>query len=84
MIHKQVVRDGSIIYLPIGSNVLKVAIQHMDFTIWYDFVDEGQDNIGCEIKVVGTGWKDSSVGWTYIDTVFEGIFVWHVFIREAK
>jgi len=82
MIHKQMVRDGDVISLPYGSNIIKAADQLGDLTIWYEFNPKETGAALVEVKVVGTGWDVDTTDWIYIDSVFQDVFVWHIYCRN--
>jgi len=82
MIHKQTVRDGDVISLPYGSDIIKVGDQNGDLTIWYEFDTYEMKAALVEFKVVGTGWDVDTEGWHYLDSVFQDVFVWHIYCKD--
>ena len=66
--------------LPKGSVVLSAGIKNTDIFIWA-LVDTEQPTEVRQFIAYGTGWEvDEDIGeLCFIDTVFEGPYVWHVF-----
>ena len=54
--------------------------------VWFRFQDPGLDeDVPLEpkrIQIVGTGHPTPLEGWTYVTTVFDGSFVWHLFAGD--
>jgi len=68
------------IQLPIDSQVLKVGMQNGGMYIWA-LVDPNQKNKSQRnFEIIGTGhsFEFDYLTHTYIDSVFDGPFVWHV------
>lgn len=63
--------------MPIGAKIRKVAWQDKMLTIWAE-VDPSERHERRCIVFFGTGCDAPSEG-TYLDTVFEGPFVWHLY-----
>lgn len=85
MIHKQVIAHAKIITVPHGSNFIKVAYQEGNLTVWYAFTPTAtKPDVSMEIAIVGTGWDFDPEGWMALGSVFDGPFVWHVFLRLAE
>lgn len=81
-IHKQAlaIQDRTEILVPRGSQILKVAMQDGRLTVWYRFNDRMDDRRDRMLfRIVGTGHPHDASSGTYIDSVFDGPFVWHVF-----
>jgi hypothetical protein len=73
----------SIISLPIDAKILTAAIQNKSICIW---AEVETDTITEErfFEIFGTGWEMSQnmgVERKYINTVFDGPYVWHVYER---
>ena len=73
--------DAQTISIPAGAQLLTVQMQGPP-TVWA-LVDTDADLARIEIRFVGTGNQGPDVtGFTYLGTVQERIFVWHVFYKE--
>ena len=74
-------------YIEIKANgfvrILKIGIQNSgELTIWCEVaMDTINEATTLRFKVVGTGCPLENHG-AYVDTVFDGPFVWHVFMVE--
>jgi hypothetical protein len=72
-----------IVYLPEGCRIVKLAEQDGAMYIWA-IVDTGGLSIARRFTFVGTGHPLPVGEYEYIDTIFQGPFVWHLFVsREA-
>lgn len=70
-------REG--ITMPGGSKVLHVAFQHRVLTLWA-LVEESAPTVIRRFAVVGTGHTAlSPQQGSYVGTVLDDPFVWHVF-----
>ena len=67
---------------PAGSQILTCQLQRADFCVWALVNPEVRETNTWTVKVVGTGQDFDSVGWSYLNTVQDGIFVWHIFYRN--
>lgn len=68
------------IQLPIDSQVLKVGIQNGIMQIWV-LVDPNQKETSQRnFEIIGTGhpFEFDYLTHTYIDSLFDGPFVWHI------
>jgi hypothetical protein len=68
------------IQLPIDSQVLKVGMQNGGMYIWA-LVDPNQTNKSQRnFEILGTGhsFEFDYLTHTYIDSLFDGPFVWHI------
>lgn len=67
--------------MPIGARIIHVGMQNEQITLWA-IVDPKADCEKRAIRVVGTGnpFPDASEC-THLGTVFDGPFVWHVFVN---
>ncbi len=67
--------------LPIGGKVLKIKEQDGEIMLWWDFpIIEPPQTEKIEFAVIGTGVLYEELEYaTFIDTVFSGRFVWHVY-----
>lgn len=69
------------IVMPERAQILKVGYQFVTLCLWA-LVDPAKPKQQRRIVVLGTGFEREDAemeGLTYIDTVFDGSFVWHVF-----
>lgn len=72
--------DSTVLDIPVASNILHVAEQHGQVTLWVR-VDPTADKVKRVFVIVGTGNPFESEGLQYIGTVFDRSFVWHVHER---
>lgn len=82
-IYKYLVGNGKV-ELPKYSTILKVAFQRSQLCVWA-LVDTSIAELETyTFKVYGTGWDavDLTPQDIFIDTIFEGDFVWHVFYHK--
>lgn len=71
------------IELPKDSSILSVKVVGYDLNMWFKFNPIFQNNLeSYTIRIVGTGFETPTDGFSYIDTIIDGIFVWHVFIKQ--
>lgn len=64
--------------MPRGAELLHVAMQHGDVTVWA-LVDDDNSRVNRRITVIGTGWDVEEGSGKFVGTAFDGAFVWHVF-----
>lgn len=65
--------------VPQGFHILSAQVQNGLICIWAE-VDTTVDGVETvRFRLVGTGWLVDLEGWTYIDTVQLGEFVWHIY-----
>ena len=69
--------------LPASATVVKVAMQGAERAFWAT-VDTDEDSFDRLFRVFGTGseiprYNDEEWEYVYVDTFFEGPFVWHLF-----
>ena len=82
-IYKYPIEDGTIIDAPI-EHILDVQIQHGELVAWAT-INNRQPNRKILFKIFGTGWEftdDFEFG-TYLKTVQDGPWVWHIFAKEV-
>ncbi len=84
-IHKYKLNGISeIIKLPEDIEVLKVEYQDKELYLW-GLIDIDKPLIKRAIFIYGTGYEINDVEkLTYLDTVFDGAYVWHVFINKTE
>ena len=81
-IYKYAIPEVSGLELPKNARILKVGLQGGTLHCWALL---SADEFATEKRyflVVGTGHEFNADGLSYIDTYFEGPFVWHVFEKE--
>lgn len=66
-----------VIQIPKGAHILKAGMQNGEVFIWAE-VDSSQPTEERSFCVCGTGHLIPKKS-CYIDTVFDGDFVWHVY-----
>lgn len=76
-IFKYNIERGGKIFLPEGAEVIHAGLQNREMHIWA-IVDKDNQVVEREFAVRGTGWEVEP-NLKHITTVFEGMFVWHVF-----
>jgi hypothetical protein len=84
--YKALFYDEIDLLLPKDAEILKVDIDDaIMFNVWA-YIDRSEEKklISRKFKVVGTGqpFEDRHL-YKYIDTVFTGKFVWHVFLKTV-
>lgn len=79
-IYKYLVGNGKV-ELPKYSTILKVAFQRSQLCVWALIETDIVETETYTFKIYGTGWEaaDLTLRDIFIDTIFEGDFVWHVF-----
>jgi len=80
-IYKYQIVDNKI-EAPAGSQLLTCQHQHDQLCIWALVNPEVTETNTWDIQIVGTGQDFDSVGWSYLSTVQESIFVWHIWYRN--
>lgn len=81
-IYKYPIDDGVIVEAPIES-ILDVQFQNGELVTWAT-INDRQPNRKILFKIFGTGWEfpdDFEFG-TYLKTVQDGPWVWHIFAKE--
>lgn len=71
--------DAQRIQMPSGARPIKAGKQE-GLVLWA-IVDPASPQANYRVDIVPTG-KEPPEDKLYVDTVFDGPFVWHVFIRE--
>lgn len=69
------------VLLPKDALILKVAMQNDGLYIWAIIDPNEKTHIEREFQVVATGdpFDYNRLKYTFIDTVFDGPLVWHIF-----
>lgn len=71
------------IELPKDASILSLKVIGDDLNMWFKFNPALKINLeSYTIRIVGTGFETSTDGFSYIDTIIDGMFVWHVFIKQ--
>lgn len=71
------------IELPKDSSILSVKVVGYDLNMWFKFNPTSKTTLeSYTIRIVGTGFETPTDGFSYIDTVIDGMFIWHVFIKQ--
>jgi hypothetical protein len=70
---------GQVIDMPGNAEPIHVAIQGGELTLWAR-VDPNEPVRARVVAVTGTGGNAPSE-WLHVGTVFDGDFVWHVWLR---
>lgn len=68
------------VYVPKPVKLLTVGLQAGKIHAWYEVAKSEMNGETTEIKffLFGTGW-DVPEGLTYVGTVFQGSYVWHIY-----
>lgn len=70
------------IELPKDASILSLKVIGDDLNMWFKFNPTSKTNLeSYTIRIVGTGFETPTDGFSYIDTIIDGMFVWHVFIK---
>lgn len=80
VIHKYEIMDNYNLALPFNSTILKVGMQEHDMYVWVEIPVEWKDEVIVKFKVYPTGIQFIPSG-EHFDTVFDGQFVWHVYVE---
>lgn len=71
------------IELPKYASILSLKVIGDDLNLWVKFNPALKITLeSYTIRVVGTGFETPTDGFSYIDTIIDGMFVWHVFIKQ--
>jgi hypothetical protein len=70
--------NNETIALPKGAHILRAELQNNEPYLWA-VVDPDQPEVQRQINVYGTGWDILEESGIYINTVFDGPYVWHFF-----
>jgi hypothetical protein len=68
------------IMMPINSQVLKAGMQNGIMYIWALVEPNEKQTYECNFEILGTGhsFEFDYLTHTYIDSLFDGPFVWHI------
>jgi hypothetical protein len=75
--------SGGKVNMPIGAEIIKAGFQGESLCLWAYCESENED-YERGFLIYGTGWDMSIVNEhsrKFIDTVFQGALVWHVYER---
>lgn len=81
-IYKYEIKSDQALATPEGSNFLKVGVQNDRIYAWYDVNLNTRIYSTEKYIIFPTGWKIQTGDLeklTYIDTVFIGSLVWHIY-----
>lgn len=71
------------IELPKDASILSLKVIGDDLNLWFKFNPALKITFeSYTIRVVGTGFETPTDGFSYVDTIIDGMFVWHVFIKQ--
>lgn len=70
--------DEQIIHFPVGANFLTAQKQGV-ICIWAEVESDQTKMVPVKIFVLGTGHPKPEAAATYLGTIQDGGFVWHVF-----
>lgn len=68
------------VLLPKGASVLKAGMQNGGLYIWALVDPNEKTHIEKTFEVIGTGhpFEHNGLKYRFIDTIFDGPFVWHI------
>lgn len=71
------------IELPKDASILSLKVIGGDLNLWFKFNPALKITLeSYTIRIVGTGFETPTDGFSYVDTIIDGMFVWHVFIKQ--
>lgn len=71
------------IELPKDASILSLKVIGDDLNMWFKFNPALKITLeSYTIRIVGTGFETPTDGFSYIDTIIDGMFVWHIFIKQ--
>lgn len=79
--------DKQEINLPSFSRILKFGKQGESLCLWALVPRESVSFETRIIEILGTGWETpqyDEFNLTYLDTIFDNEFVWHIFEKKLK
>jgi len=75
--------DYQEIEMPEGAVILSIQNQYGNLQMWAK-VDESRRLLTRRFRIIGTGNHFNDEGLTYIDTVKQDGYVWHIFEEERR
>lgn len=76
--YELVLKDKQEIQIPKHATILKVAMQNGSLCVWCS-VTPSRKNVPITFYIVGTGNPMPLVPLNYLDSVFDDVYVWHIF-----
>ena len=73
--------DEQTLLVPSDFQILKVGVQDNVIQAWA-LVTPGDPSHMIKIRISGTGHPIDTLGFRYIDSVFQAQFVWHIWAGE--
>jgi hypothetical protein len=70
--------DSQLIGMPKYADILKVGYQGKSLHVWA-LVDLKMETVARKFVISGTGHELPASRLIYVDTVFDGNYVWHIF-----
>jgi hypothetical protein len=70
--------------MPEGYRILKAGIQDGEPVIWVELDKDREKVFSLQFVVYGTGFDIPDNPGIYLDTLFEGALVWHVYYVTAE
>lgn len=71
------------IELPKDASILSLKVIGDVLNMWFKFNPALKITLeSYTIRIVGTGFETPTDGFSYVDTIIDGMFVWHVFIKQ--
>lgn len=80
-IHKYPLVNQTVLRLPKGSKILKVAVQHSQIMLWAAVPFTFTNTANYKVHINGTGWTIDVPLEYYVDTIQDEDFVWHIFLE---
>lgn len=76
--------DTQVIRLPKGAEILSIQEQHGHICLWA-VVDTDAEKVERFVDIVGTGNPMlTDMRTSFVATVQQGVFVWHVFVEDER
>jgi hypothetical protein len=69
------------LYVPAGGQPLFAAMQNDKLCIWFLVMPKAIP-MTFQVRIHGTGQPIDTIGFTYLSSVLDGQFAWHVFVEE--
>lgn len=78
------IAESQVLEAPRVIKLLRYAVQAGQHTIWA-IVDPQESRVGSHIiRVAGTGTQINMSGFTYLNSIDDGAFVWHCFWKHLR
>lgn len=72
-----------VLLMPKGAIPLTVQKQDGKVTMWAE-IERSRPIVERKLYLFGTGWEIDTEGLSYVGTIQDGIFVWHLYISDDE